>query len=370
MAQKSTKYKDIFATLKDEIKAGRYRRSESFPSVMRISRRFGVAYQTAVKVLDELKRRGLVKTRQGAGTYVTPSATRTFGLIVPAWPMGDFFPVLSQAISGLCQERERPLLFADTSFVSTDDMANRLVDVARSFVDQGVSGVLFHPIDFRGGADALNKGVTDIFRKANVPLVLIDCDMVQPPAASGFDVVGIDNMAAGWRLGNHVLSLGARRLLFVSQFQAFSSNIQLRSVGVRNAVAAQPKAVFLGSVSLVEFPVCIRRKRPDAVICSSDTIAAQVLKRLSGAGVRVPEDVMVTGVNDLPFATLTTPTLTTIHQPCFDIARTAFDVLEARLETPDLPPRQIFLPAPLVVRESTRGIGQTRIGKDKITRER
>ena len=369
MAQNPAKYKDIFATLKDEIKAGRYRRSTSFPSVMRISRRFGVAYQTAVRVLDELKRCGLVKTRQGAGTYVTPSATRTFGLIVPAWPMGDFFPVLSQAISGLCQERERPLLFADASFVSTDGMVDRLADVARSFVDQGVSGVFFHPIDFRDGADALNKSVTDIFRKANVPLVLIDCDMVQPPATGGFDVVGIDNMAAGWRLGGHVLSLGARRVLFVSQFQAFSSNIQLRCAGVRNVVAAQPKAAFLGSVSLADFPASFRRKRPDAVICSSDTVAAQVLKRLSGVGVRVPGDVMVTGVNDLPFATLTTPTLTTIHQPCFDIARTAFDALEARLETPDLPPRQIFLPAPLVVRESTGDVGKPEAGS-KVTRER
>ena len=124
---------------------------------------------------------------------------------------------------------------------------------------------------------------------------------------------------------------------------------------MRNAVAAQAKAAFLGSAALADFPACVRRKRPDAVICSSDTVAAQVLKRLSGAGIRVPEDVMVTGVNDLPLSSLTTPTLTTIHQPCFEIARAAFETLETRLANPEDPPRRIFLPAPLVVRESTAG---------------
>lgn len=356
MAHGESKYKAIFNTLCDEIMVGRYRRPMSFPSVARIVRRFGVAHLTAVKVLDGLKRRGLVKTRQGAGTYVSSSATKAFGLIVPAWPKGEFFPVICQAISSFCQTKGRPLLFADTSFISATDMATRLSGVARSFVEQRVSGVFCHPIDFRDAANSLNRRVTDVFQAADIPLVLIDCDMEDPPATGGFDVIGIDNMAAGWRLGDHVLSLGARRILFVSMFQEFSSNVQLRCVGVRNAVSAQSKATFLGSISFgdgAKFSACVRRQHPDAIICSSDTVAVLVLKRLANLNIRVPEDVMVAGVNDLPFATMTTPTLTTIHQPCFDIARTAFAALESRLENPDEPPRRIFLPAPLVIREST-----------------
>jgi len=359
MTRCESKYKAIVDVLSDEIMAGRYRRPMSFPSVARIVRRFGVAHLTAVKVLDELKKRGLVKTRQGSGTFVVPAATGTFGLIVPAWPKGEFFPVLCQAISSFCQAKGRPLLFADTSFFSAADMAKRLSGVARSFVEQRVAGVFYHPIDFRDSANGLNKRVTDVFKSANIPLVLLDCDMSAPPATSEFDVVGIDNMAAGWRLGEHCLLLGARRVLFVSMFHEFSANVQLRCAGLRSAVVTQPKAKFLGSVSLSEMSYCVKRKRPDAIVCSSDTVAAQVLKRLSGLGVRVPADMMVAGVNDLPVATLTTPTLTTIHQPCFDIARTAFETLEARLASPSMPPRRIFLPAPLVVRESTgQGVGR------------
>ncbi len=66
MAKHAVKYKTIVGTLSDEIMAGRYRQPMSFPSVARIVRRFGVAYQTAVKVLDELKQRGLVRIREPA----------------------------------------------------------------------------------------------------------------------------------------------------------------------------------------------------------------------------------------------------------------------------------------------------------------
>jgi len=356
MANHAVKYKTIVGTLSDEIMAGRYRRPMSFPSVARIVRRFNVAYQTAVKVLDELKQRGLVRTRQGAGTYVTAAASRTFGLLVPSWPTGDFFPALCHSVSSLCQSKGRPLLFADTSSISGDDMAARLSETARSFVQQRVSGVIFHPIDFRDGAAELNRSVAEVFRKAGIPLVLIDCDMAAPPSASGFDVIGIDNVAAGWQLGEHVLSRGARKILFVSLFQEYSSNVQLRCAGVCNAVAAKSDAIFLGSLPLSDgrnTDASILRLRPDAIICSSDTVAVQLLKRLNGLGLRVPADVMVTGVNDMPFAALTTPTLTTIHQPCFEIARAAFETLEARLANPDATPRHIFLPAPLVAREST-----------------
>ena len=63
-----TKCRQIVDTLSDEIAAGRYRAPLPFPSAEQIVRRFKVAYLTAVKALDELKRQGLVYSVQGAGT--------------------------------------------------------------------------------------------------------------------------------------------------------------------------------------------------------------------------------------------------------------------------------------------------------------
>ena len=67
----------------------------------------------------------------------------------------------------------------------------------------------------------------------------------------------------------------------------------------------------------------------------------------------MPEDVQVAGFDDVNFARLVSPGLTTMHLPCAEIGATAYRTLLARVERPDLPPRTISLAEPLVVRAST-----------------
>ena len=97
----------------------------------------------------------------------------------------------------------------------------------------------------------------------------------------------------------------------------------------------------------------LRKYKPDAIICGNDTAAAYLKHTLDALGKRVPEDIMLAGFDDVQHATIMTPQLTTIHQPCDDIATMAVRTLLERISEPSLPPREIFLPAPLVVRRST-----------------
>ena len=96
-----------------------------------------------------------------------------------------------------------------------------------------------------------------------------------------------------------------------------------------------------------------RRARPDAVICESDYVAAVFRNTLEKFGLSVPRDVMLAGFDDVRCAVTTSPQLTTIHQPCEDIALVAYRSLRDRILNPSLPPRRILLPAPLVARAST-----------------
>ena len=95
------------------------------------------------------------------------------------------------------------------------------------------------------------------------------------------------------------------------------------------------------------------KELPDAVVCTSDLVAAHVLKLLRKIGKRCPQDVLVTGVNDIDLASLVAPTITTVHQPCKDIARTTFETLLWRFDNPDAEKRRIMVATELVVREST-----------------
>ena len=97
----------------------------------------------------------------------------------------------------------------------------------------------------------------------------------------------------------------------------------------------------------------LKKFRPDAIVCSNDIAAGWLVKTLKKLGVAVPDDVMVAGFDDVRLAGSMSPGLTTIRQPCFDIASTAFKTLLERMATPNLPPRQILLDTTLVVRAST-----------------
>ena len=93
-------------------------------------------------------------------------------------------------------------------------------------------------------------------------------------------------------------------------------------------------------------------QQADAIICANDFTAATLMRSMESIGVKVPRDMRVVGFDDVKYATLVSPSLTTIHQPCRDIAVVAFQTMLERLAEPSLPARKISLMPGLVIRES------------------
>ena len=98
----------------------------------------------------------------------------------------------------------------------------------------------------------------------------------------------------------------------------------------------------------------IAQTKPDAFVCGNDKPAARLRQTLARFGRKVPEEIMLADFDDVQIASVMTPQLTTIRQPCDGIAEAAFAALVERMSNPSLHPREILLPAPLVVRESTQ----------------
>jgi len=69
----------------------------------------------------------------------------------------------------------------------------------------------------------------------------------------------------------------------------------------------------------------------------------------------VPAKIKLAGFDDVRCASVMTPSLTTVHQPCKELARVAVELLYRRMEFPDTPVCTALLDAPLVIRESTTG---------------
>ena len=96
--------------------------------------------------------------------------------------------------------------------------------------------------------------------------------------------------------------------------------------------------------------------RPTAVIASNDLTAIGALGAIHGAGLRVPEDMSLVGFDDISFAHLTQPPLTTIVLSRTQLAITALTALDKLARKDATPPGEYTIPTHLVLRRSTRAI--------------
>lgn len=191
---------------------------------------------------------------------------------------------------------------------------------------------LLSPSKCFAGSDGLPRAVLlrlEILRQAGVPVVLLDRDLQSFPKRSDFDLVGIDNVAGGYLLAEHLLKLGCERLYFVARpLSAPTVDARIagaREVLVRRRIELAPDWVRLGDPADLKFVRSLTPgKQADAFICAYDHTAAALLC--------VP--------------------LTTIHQPCRDIAVVAFRTMLQRIAEPTLPARSLALTPTLVVRET------------------
>jgi len=97
----------------------------------------------------------------------------------------------------------------------------------------------------------------------------------------------------------------------------------------------------------------LRSGRPEAFVCGNDTAAVRLKISLEKLGFRVPDDIRLASFDDVRYAKIVTPQLTTVHQPCEKIAEVAFRRLLSRIADPLLQPCTISLPADLIVRASS-----------------
>jgi LacI family transcriptional regulator len=220
-----------------------------------------------------------------------------------------------------------------------------------------VAGVFFASFEHMAKCETTNVTLVNRLREAGITVVLLDRDMIQFPLRTELDLVGIDNFQGGYILAQHLIKLGCRRIGFVAA--PFSApTIKFRVAGAREAILASNIEVsrdffLVGNPEDAQFARQVSAGRTkDAIICGNDYTAAALIRSLHNIGINVPKNLRVVGFDDVHYATLVSPSLTTMHQPCREIATMAFKSMLSRISDPTMSPRTIMLTPSLVVRES------------------
>lgn len=358
------KHLEISRHLLAEIAAGKYAATGRLPSESQLVKQFKVSRPTVARALRDLTISGVIERKAGSGSYLKDksganSTTRQIGLLIPGLGTTEIFEIICGELASLARRSEYTLLWGGSSHPRMDQDGSRehAREICEQFIERRVTGVFFAPFELTVGKDEINRDIANHFSDAGIPLVLLDRNLVPFPQGGHYDLVGLDNVAGGYLIAEHLIKLGCQRIAFVSR-PLSAPTVERRMAGAREAlekreVELYPDWIQIGDPQDEKF-VCslMAGKRWDAFICANDLTAAQLIRTIEKNRFHVPRDVRVVGFDDAKYATLVSVPLTTIQQPCREIAIVAFEAMLGRIADPTLPPRNILLPPRLVVRES------------------
>jgi LacI family transcriptional regulator len=268
------------------------------------------------------------------------SAGRTFslGLLIPQ-VRNPFFATLTEHLEIVARSRGHLLLIGD----SAGDPAQESAHIG-SFIERKVDGVVL--------VSLLAEPAIRRFHSAGVPVVALH------PVPDGVTVstLSIDYVAAAEAAVDHLLAHDYKTLAVLTGPEDSPGTAQHRA-GVERALAKHPKTTVryaAGPVSRFAARDAVQawfqqKRPPRAVYCATDEQAFGVLFAAWEAGLRVPEDVAVMGVDGTDECAVSIPPLASVRQPVDEIARQAVDVL---LAAPDREAARVVLDFALVPRTS------------------
>ena len=357
------KHQEISKELRSEIAAGIYARDGKLPSEAQLVDRFGVSRPTVARALRDLQMEGLIERRAGSGSFIrsteVSSTADIIGFLVPERRTIEIFEAICGEIGGLARAGGYGVLWGGSPmpFEDRDASPQHARDVCAQYVDKEVSGVFFAPYEHVEDKDSLNRELLGTLRQSGIPVVLLDRDVTQFPMRSDFDLVCLDNYAAGFMIAEHLIRLGCHDLRFVTRPES-APTVDARICGTREAlirysIDVSNQLVLEGDPTSKEFAAeIVETHQAKGVICANDATAVELIQTLEKRGKKVPEHVRVVGFDDVRYATVLSVPLTTVHQPCRELAEVAFHAMQERIEQVSIPPRKLVVSPRLVVRET------------------
>jgi LacI family repressor for deo operon, udp, cdd, tsx, nupC, and nupG len=276
--------------------------------------------------------------------------THVIMVVLPS--VGDpFFTGVMHGIRAVASSKGYSLLINETQFntMSADE-------IGAMVVSRQADGIVLLASMSPFGTEVLSSK-----SQRTLPIV-IGCETVSPEL-EGFPGVHSDNVAAAREATDYLLKLGHKKIAFIygqekslltqDRERGYRSSMGEAGISIEEGWVREGKLTIQGAIeatrSLLEHP-----RRPTAIFCANDEMAMGCLHQIRLAGLKVPEDISVVGFDDIRYAAISSPPLTTIHQPAEEIGervmrRLLREIEEGRSRNAE----HEIVPHKLIIREST-----------------
>ncbi len=305
----------------------------NIPTLDDVARAAGVSTATVSRCLNEKQKvsektlRRVMKTVDDLGytpnfnaRAMAAKRTHTIGAIIPTMDNAIFARGM-QAFQETLHDKGYNLLVSSSAYQPELE-----AEQVRALVARGADGLLL--IGYERDPD-----VYGFLERRNIPTILAWNSIDGTDHAS----VGFDNCASMKQLTEQVITMGHKRIAYISGIVDGNDRAEGRLRGVRMGLAAH--GVDPNTLTVVETAYEIEtgarafrsimqaEPQPTVVMCGNDVLAAGAMTQAKELGLRVPEDVSITGFDGIELASVLQPSLTTVHVPHREMGRIAAEEL-------------------------------------------
>lgn len=272
-----------------------------------------VKEKTRIKVQDAILKTGY--SPNAIAQSFRRGRTNIIMVVLPS--IGDpFFELVMRGIRGAARSKGYSVLIEETqqNTITADEIGSMVVS-------KQTDGIILLASMSPFGTEVLSAN-----SKRRLPIV-IGCETVSPELAN-FPSVHIDNVAAAMEATNYLVSQGHRKIAMIYG-QESSLLTKDREFGYQSAMKKANLPIRDGWVVEGDLSIAGARRatrslvnhsdRPTAIFCANDEMAMGALHEIKAAGLRVPDDVSLIGFDDIRYAEITDPPLTTVSQPAEEI---------------------------------------------------
>jgi DNA-binding LacI/PurR family transcriptional regulator len=308
-----------------------------------LNNRPGVSEETRQRILAVARELGYVLPRRSP---FSTSAVTHLGLLNrpmrEALPANPFYADVFNGIEQICHD-----CHINLSFSSLNIANGRLRSLPALISDERVGGIIL--------VGAMPQSVVDaIVASAQLPLVLVDNCFVD----RAWDAVMTDNPRGAYLAVQHLIAQGHRHVTLIGGPD--HPSIVERRAGYEEALRQYDLTPTVIPCPGLDLPdgeqaaVELLRRAPDttAIVCSNDSQALGVLRKLRELGYRVPDDFSIVGFDDIQMVKLASPPLTTIRVGRKSLGQLAVHLLLGRVSAPGRPATKAIVSVALVERAS------------------
>ncbi len=255
-----------------------------------------------------------------------------------------FFTAMVRGLEDVAQQRGCSVVLCNS-----DENPEKEADYIAAAAAERMAGVAI-------SAASTSTDVTPLV-DLGIPVVAIDRRL----RGANVDTVLADNQRGAEAATGHLVDMGYRRIACITgPPQAMTASERLK--GYKRALRRHGREVPPGLIRHADFRErggydamrsLLADSAPDAVFVTNNLMTVGALKYLVTHGIRIPRDIGVVGFDEIPWADLIRPSLSTVAQPTYDMGRIAGQLLAAHSAAPDKQPETVVLRTSLNIRASS-----------------